>query len=258
MRETEKQIQNLNKASRTDAPLPPSSARPPVGQPKDFKEYAKLMCDIIALAFQTDRSRIATLLLSRDLSGQTYQFLNIRDVHTSSTPSHSNTGAATPEDREVPRRTVRLPHRQARQDAGRRWDRAGQSFSCILFVSEHWDAHNGTKVPVALAGGLGGTLKTGRSLDYLSAGDDKRKPCCCTCRSRDRMGLELNSLRGREGAAWRGFDWVGAAKELRKSRPFCFADGMLWRWSWSTLILFELKANSRRTARTENACFPPP
>src|SRR5208282_4762708 len=67
VRETEKQIQRLNKASRPDAALPPASERPPVGQPKDFKEYAKLTCDIIALAFQTDRTRVATLLLSRDL-----------------------------------------------------------------------------------------------------------------------------------------------------------------------------------------------
>ena len=70
--------------------MPPASQRPPVGQPKDFREYARLMCDIIALAFQTDRTRVATLLLSRDLSGQVYPFLNIRDDHHSY--SHANTG----------------------------------------------------------------------------------------------------------------------------------------------------------------------
>ena len=30
--------------------------------------------------------------------------------------------------------------------------------SCIMFVSEHWNAHNGQQVPLVLAGGLGGTL----------------------------------------------------------------------------------------------------
>src|SRR6516164_9672044 len=48
VRETEKQVRMLGKASRPGAPLPAASQRPPVGQPKDFKEYAKLMCDIIA------------------------------------------------------------------------------------------------------------------------------------------------------------------------------------------------------------------
>ena len=48
--------------------------RPDNGLPEDLREHIRLMCDIIALAFQTDRSRIATLLMSRDLSGQVYPF----------------------------------------------------------------------------------------------------------------------------------------------------------------------------------------
>ena len=63
--------------------------------------------------------------------------------------------------------------------------------SCIMFVSEHWNAHNGTRVPLVLAGGLGGTLKTGRSLDYLASGNDRRKLCSLYLALMDRMGLEL-------------------------------------------------------------------
>jgi hypothetical protein len=188
VRETEKQIQMLNKAS--NAPLPPTSERPPVGQPKDFKEYAKLMCDLIALAFQTDRTRVATLLLSRDLSGQTYQFLNIRDAHHNL--SHSNTGAAY-------QSIVRFHVEQyayliGKLDKMPEGDGTVLDNSCIMFVSEHWDAHNGTKLPVALAGGLGGTLKTGRSLDYLNAGNDKRKLCSLYLSIMERMGLELKEF----------------------------------------------------------------
>ena len=190
VRETEKQIQMLNKASRQDAPLPPASQRPPVGQPKDFKEYAKLMCDIIALAFQTDRTRVATLLLSRDLSGQTYQFLNIRDAHHNL--SHSNTGPAY--QAIVKFHVEQYAYLIGKLDKMQEGDRTVLDNSCIMFVSEHWDAHNGTKVPVALAGGLGGTLKTGRSLDYLNAGNDKRKLCSLYLSIMDRMGLELKEF----------------------------------------------------------------
>ena len=70
VRETEQRVRRLDRQQKDDAPKVPLSKRPPVGQPKDFKEYARLMCDVIALAFQTDRTRIATLLMSRDLSGQ--------------------------------------------------------------------------------------------------------------------------------------------------------------------------------------------
>jgi hypothetical protein len=190
VRETERQIQMLGKASRKEAPLPPSSARPPVGQPKDFKEYARLMCDIIALAFQTDRTRVATLLLSRDLSGQTYQFLGIRDAHHNL--SHSNTGR---EYQAIVRFHVeQYAYLIGKLDQMQEGDGTVLDHSCIMFVSEHWDAHNGTKVPVALAGGLGGTLKTGRSLDYLNTGDSKRKLCSLYLSIMDRMGLELKEF----------------------------------------------------------------
>jgi hypothetical protein len=190
VRETEQQIQRLNKASRHDAPLPPASQRPPVGQPKDFKEYAKLMCDIIALAFQTDRTRVATLLLSRDLSGQTYQFLNIRDAHHNL--SHSNTEAQY--QAIVKFHVEQYAYLIGKLEKMQEGDGTVLDNSCIMFVSEHWDAHNGTKVPVALAGGLSGTLKTGRSLDYLKAGDDKRKLCSLYLSIMDRMGLELKEF----------------------------------------------------------------
>jgi len=43
-----------------------------------------------------------------------------------------------------------------------------------------------------LAGGLGGTLETGRSLDYLNAGDENRKMCSLYLGIMDRMGIKLD------------------------------------------------------------------
>ena len=45
-----------------------------------------------------------------------------------------------------------------------------------------------------LAGGLGGNLKTGRSLDYLNSGNDKRKLCSLYLSLMDRMGLPLKEF----------------------------------------------------------------
>ena len=53
---------------RHDRPLV-TMERPDNGLPEDLREHTRLMCDIIALAFQTDKTRIASLLLCRDLSG---------------------------------------------------------------------------------------------------------------------------------------------------------------------------------------------
>lgn len=45
-----------------------------------------------------------------------------------------------------------------------------------------------------LAGGLGGALKTGRTLDYLQAGDDNRKLCSLYLSIMDRMGVKLEKF----------------------------------------------------------------
>lgn len=189
VRETERHVRRLNRraAEENAGPAVPAHLRPPVGQPRDFREYCRLMADIIALAFQTDRSRIATLLMSRDLSGQVYPFLNIRDDHHSY--SHSNTGPAY---QAIVRCHVEqyayLVDKLSRMQEG---ERTVLDNSCIMFVSEHWNAHNGQHVPVVLAGSLGGTLQTGRSLDYLNAGNNNRKLCSLYLSIMDRMGLRL-------------------------------------------------------------------
>ena len=45
-----------------------------------------------------------------------------------------------------------------------------------------------------LAGGLGGTLQTGRTLDYLQDGDDNRKLCSLYLSLMDRMGVKLDKF----------------------------------------------------------------
>ncbi len=65
-----------------------------------------------------------------------------------------------------------------------------------MFLSNMWTGskHDNTQLPVVLAGGLGGTLETGRSLDYLNAGDENRKMCSLFLGIMDRMGVKLSSF----------------------------------------------------------------
>jgi hypothetical protein len=62
-----------------------------------------------------------------------------------------------------------------------------------MFISNMWSGsrHDSSKVPLLLLGGLGGTLETGRVLDYLDKGDDNRKLCSLYLSLMDRMGVEL-------------------------------------------------------------------
>lgn len=163
--------------------------RPANGFPEDIREHMKLMCDIVALAFQTDRSRVATLLLCRDLSGHTYPFMNIRIAHHFASHSDWN------DDYEKISRFYcsQFAYLASRLDAMKEGENTVLDNSCLMFTSNMWSgsSHDSQKVPVLLAGSLGGTLKTGRALDYSFVGDENRKLCSLYLSVMDRMGVNL-------------------------------------------------------------------
>src|ERR1051325_8354242 len=95
VREVEKRVEgmrrskeNADDAAKAKSPSAAVMDRPANGLPEDLREHARLMCDIIAIAFQTDKTRVASLLISRDLSAMYYPFLGVKDGHHSA--SHNN------------------------------------------------------------------------------------------------------------------------------------------------------------------------
>ena len=163
--------------------------RPDNGLPEDIREHMRLMCDIIALGFQTDKTRVATLLLCRDISGLFYPFLDVRAAHHSA--SHDDKSAAY--ERVTRYYVGQLAYLATRLDAMKEGEGTVLDNSCLLFTSSMWSGtrHDASKLPVVLAGGLGGTLPTGRVLDYTDKGDDGRKLCGMYLSIMDRMGVGL-------------------------------------------------------------------
>ncbi len=53
----------------------------PVGVPNDYAEHAKLQMDLLALAYQTDLTRISTFMLAREVSGRAYPEIGVSDSH---------------------------------------------------------------------------------------------------------------------------------------------------------------------------------
>jgi hypothetical protein len=164
--------------------------RPDNGMPEDIREHMRLMCDIVALGFQTDKTRVASLLLCRDLSGLTYPFLGVRTAHHPA--SHNDT---SDNFEAITRYYVsQLAYLASRLDSMREGEGTVLDNSCLMFLSNMWSGskHDSGKVPLILAGGLGGTLETGRVLDYIDKGDDNRKLCSLYLSLMDRMGLKLD------------------------------------------------------------------
>jgi hypothetical protein len=54
------------------------------------------------------------------------------------------------------------------------------------------DAHGADQMPIVLAGGAGGELQTGRVLNYLDKGNDRRRACSLYLSLMDRMGVKLD------------------------------------------------------------------
>jgi hypothetical protein len=164
--------------------------RPGSGLPEDIRVHMKLMCDIVALAFQTDKTRIASLLLCRDLSGLFYPFLEVRDAH------HPASHRDLSDDYERVSRYYcgQLAYLARRLEAMPEGEGTVLDHSCLLFLSNMWSGfkHDNSKLPVLTVGGLGGTLATGRVLDYLERGDENRKVCSLYLSLMDRMGVTLD------------------------------------------------------------------
>src|SRR5205814_2234840 len=164
--------------------------RPDNGLPEDIREHMRLMCDIVALAFQTDKTRVATLLLCRDLSGLFYPFLDVRTAHHPA--SHDDQSDAYERiTRYYVSQLAYLAGRLAEMPEG---EGKVLDNSCLLFLSNLWSGsrHDSGKVPLLLVGGLGGTLSTGRVLDYRDKGDDNRKLCSLYLLLMERMGVKLD------------------------------------------------------------------
>ncbi len=68
--------------------------------------------------------------------------------------------------------------------------------SCLMFLSNLWIGrkHDNSRLPLVLAGGLGGTLETGRALNYLDAGEENRKMCSLYLSLMDRFGIKLDQF----------------------------------------------------------------
>jgi hypothetical protein len=144
----------------------------PAGIPDSYEEHVALMFDMLALAFQTDSTRVATLLISREGSNRSFADIGIASGHHDLT-HHKNSPEIIEKvkliDRWYMTRYARfLEKLQSTEDVD------GKSLldhSMILYGSGNADGnrHTHENLPIVLAGGGGGALKPGRYVKTASA-----------------------------------------------------------------------------------------
>jgi hypothetical protein len=77
VRDIERRIQMAEAQSDRELPV----VAQPAGIPDTFAEHAKLMFDLMALAYQTDLTRVTTFMLGREITGRTYAEIGVPDAH---------------------------------------------------------------------------------------------------------------------------------------------------------------------------------
>jgi hypothetical protein len=164
IREIERRIQKASQQVSTDVALPEE----PPGIPFSYEQHVSIMFDLLALAWQTDITRVFTFMMAREVSNRTYPQVGVPDGHHA-TSHHQN----RPEKIE---KLVKIQNyhltlfakfidklRQTPDGDGSLLDH-----SVILYGSNmsNSNAHNHFPLPNLVLGGGAGRLKGGRHLRY--------------------------------------------------------------------------------------------
>jgi hypothetical protein len=202
IRDIEKRIDRASREDRLEGWQPtisrPNMPRPDDDLPQDVPDHMRLILDLIVLAFQMDKTRIATCMLNNDLSQMNFGFLDGVQGSLHLDLTHNGRDPAL----EAMYLKTNQFHVQQFAYLLKRLkaiDEGGQSLldnSLIMFCSNLFDGdkHQADEMPILLAGRGGGSLETGRVLDYLDGGDDNRRACSLYLSLMDRMGVQLRNF----------------------------------------------------------------
>jgi hypothetical protein len=200
IRDIERRIERASKEERLEGWRPtltqPDMPRPKNELPQNVPDHMKLMLDLIVLAFQMDKTRLATLMLNNDLSQMNFKFLEGVQGALHLDLTHNGKAA----DKEAMYLKTNQFHiaqfayltqrmKDIKEGEGTLLDNSILVMASSLFDG---DAHGAERLPILITGKGGGSLKPGRIIDYLGKPDDQRKACSLHLSLMDRMGVTLD------------------------------------------------------------------
>lgn len=160
--------QRIARAQADAKDSPPPEIALPNGVPRDADEHIRLMFDLLAIAYQTDATRVATFMLANEGSDRQYRMVGLEEGHH--TLSHHQSKAETLEKIEkIDQYLVgRFAAFLEKLDSIPEGDGTVLDHSMIVYGSAIGDgnAHNHDNLPILLAGRGGGTIESGRHVVY--------------------------------------------------------------------------------------------
>jgi len=161
VREIEQRIERARNETEPRK-LPAMSA--PAGIPEKLSEHFELMYDMLLLAFQTDTTRVATLMLAVDGSNRTFPELGINEGHHQLS-HHQNNHDMIEKIRRIDRFHVEGFARFIKKLGETREGEGSLLDNCLVMLGggiSDGNRHNHEDLPIVLAGRGGSTIETGR------------------------------------------------------------------------------------------------
>ncbi len=189
IRELEKRIQSAEKQTQT---APKGVSVPDSSIPTEFGEHARVMFDLLTLAFQTDSTRVATLLLALEQSPRAYPEIGIPEAHHGLTHHQG--------DKEKIEKVTQINCFHAKQFAylldklAKTPDGDGTLLEHVMITYgsalSDGNAHDHANLPTVLAGKGCGRIQPGRLVRYKA----ETPMTNLFVAMLDRMGVPVESL----------------------------------------------------------------
>jgi hypothetical protein len=189
IRDIEKRIERVETDDRELTAAPEK----PVGIPTSFVEHARLMSDLLVLAFQSDVTRVATLLFGKEASTRVYPELGFSDSHHPVTHHRNRAELIEKAVRIECHHLEQFAYFISRMKSIQEGDGTLLDHSMVVYGSGISEPNNHLhyNLPVLLLGRGDGSIKPGRHLKYPSPNTPMTNLYVTLL---DRMGVRIESL----------------------------------------------------------------
>ena len=196
VRDVERRLEFFSKPDPRDwkPASEPVDIAAPKGVPGDHQEHVRLMLDLIALAFWTDSTRVSSFMFANDVSGKDFGALipGTAGGHHEFSHHQDKPEKYEPYTKINRWHTEQLAYLMDKLAGIKEGEGTVLDNSMIMFGSSMSDGnrHDPSNLPIVLAGGAGGRIKTGRHIAC-----EKNTPLCNLYVSMlDRMGTPVESF----------------------------------------------------------------
>jgi hypothetical protein len=165
VRDVELRIQKMEQKAASSS-LP--SLERPGGIPPTFEEHIELMFDLMTIAFQTDMTRVITLMIGREGGNRTYRSIGVPDAHHGLS-HHFNDPAKIARLQKIDQHHVQmLGYFLQKMQAAKEGERSLLDNSMVVYGSSLSDGnrHQHDELPTLLAGGAIHSIRGGRHIRY--------------------------------------------------------------------------------------------